>query len=166
MNNWIQLLFGEGEELTPWQMAMRAFCTVIILLVMLRVSDVRRIFGKKNALDNIMVIMLGAVLARSIVGASPFWSTTAAAATMIGLHRLLTYLALKNTRINRLINGDKVLLYKNGGFISDNLRKSVISKNEIEESLRLEMQNMTLENIDMIFMETNGRLSFIQKKKE
>jgi uncharacterized membrane protein YcaP (DUF421 family) len=166
MEGFLYSLFGEGEALTPLQMAVRAFSVVVVLLVMLRLGGSMRIFGKKNTLDNIMVIMLGAVLARSIVGASPFWSTTAAAATMIGLHRSLTYIALKSKMVNRIINGDKILLYKNGNFISHNLRKTVISQDEIKQSLRLETKDTSLEDIDMIFMETNGRLSFIQKKKE
>jgi uncharacterized membrane protein YcaP (DUF421 family) len=163
MSSFIYTVFGEGEKLLPWQMAARAFSIVILLLIMLRIGG-RRIFGKKNTLDNIMVIVLGAVLARSIVGASPFWSAIAAAGTMIALHRLLAHISLKNTRFNKLINGDKILLFKDGAFNSDNMRRSAISKNEIIESLRLEMKEVDFETIDTIFMEANGRLSFIKKK--
>jgi uncharacterized membrane protein YcaP (DUF421 family) len=165
MDNFIYTVFGEGEKLLPWQMAARAFCIVIVLLMMLRVGG-RRIFGKKNTLDNIMVIILGAVLARSIVGASPVWSAIAAVATMIALHRFLAWLALKSTRVNKLINGDKVLLFKDGTFMTENMKRSAISKNEILESLRLEIKEVDFENIESIFMETNGRISFVEKEKK
>jgi uncharacterized membrane protein YcaP (DUF421 family) len=159
----IRSVFGEGEQLEPWQMAARAFCMVILLLVILRSGDCTRIFGKKSTLDNIMVIMLGAVLARSIVGASPFWSAVAAAIVMIGTHRMLTYLSMKNEQINNLINGSKILLYKDGKFIDGNIAKRAISKEEIMESLRLEMKNDDLTNIAAIYMEVNGRLSFLKE---
>jgi uncharacterized membrane protein YcaP (DUF421 family) len=165
MSDFIYTVFGEGEKLLPWQMAARAFCIVIILLLMLRLGG-RRIFGKKNTLDNILVIILGAVLARSVVGASPFWSTVAAAATMIALHRTLAYLALKSSGFNKLINGEKILLFKEGVFMSENMKRTAISKHELIESLRLEVKQSDFEKIDTIFIEANGRISFIEKKQK
>ena len=62
------------------------------------------------------------------------------------------------------MNGSKILLFKDGQFIRQNMLKSAISKNEIKESLRLETKQTTFDNIEMIYMEVNGRLSFIEKK--
>jgi hypothetical protein len=41
-----------------------------------------RTFAKQSTFDNIIVILLGAVLARGVVGASPFWSTVGASVVM------------------------------------------------------------------------------------
>ena len=77
----IKELFGSGEHLTALQMAVRAFIMFFITLALIRFGGMR-IFGKKTAFDNILVIMLGAILARGVVGASPFFSTVAASAAI------------------------------------------------------------------------------------
>jgi uncharacterized membrane protein YcaP (DUF421 family) len=61
-------LFGRGEDLTALQMSVRSFIMFFIALALIRIGGMR-IFGKKTAFDNILVIMLGAVLARGVVGA-------------------------------------------------------------------------------------------------
>jgi uncharacterized membrane protein YcaP (DUF421 family) len=67
----LQTLVGEGEKLTVLQMSVRAFVMFIITLVLIRFAGLRT-FAKQSSFDNIIVIMLGAVLARGVVGASPF----------------------------------------------------------------------------------------------
>jgi uncharacterized membrane protein YcaP (DUF421 family) len=161
----IQFLFGEGEELNMLQMSMRAFVMFCIMLLLVRFTG-RRAFAKKSSFDNIIVIMLGAVLARGVVGASPFWSTVAASVVMVIMHWIIAWLAVKNRIIERLIKGNYIRLYDNDKFVDNNLAKTGISKNDLHESLRLETKNDTLENIETAFLETNGRISFILKQKE
>jgi heme A synthase len=67
----MQTLVGEGKELTILQMSVRAFAMFIIYVVLIRIAGLRT-FAKQSTFDNIIVIMLGAVLARGVVGASPF----------------------------------------------------------------------------------------------
>jgi len=86
----INEIFGSGEELAPLQMAARAFIMFFIALLLIRIAGMR-IFGIKTAFDNILVIMLGAILSRGVVGASPFFSTIAAATAMILIHKILAW---------------------------------------------------------------------------
>jgi len=58
-------LVGEGEHLTPLQMSVRAFSMFVIMLVLVRIAGMRT-FAKKSSFDNIIVIMLGAILATVI----------------------------------------------------------------------------------------------------
>ena len=86
MNDIINNLWGEGDQLNALQMGIRAFLMFLIALLFIRLSG-KRAFAKKSPFDNVIVIMLGAVLARGVVGASPFFSTVAAAAMMMMIHR-------------------------------------------------------------------------------
>jgi len=54
-------------------MAARSVVVFVITLLLLRISG-RRSFGLRTPLDNIISIILAAVLSRAIVGASPFFS--------------------------------------------------------------------------------------------
>ena len=161
----IQFLFGEGEKLNILQMSMRALVMFLIMLILIRFAG-RRAFAKKSSFDNIIVIMLGAVLARGVVGASPFWSTVAASIIMIILHRIVAWLSVKNNFVERLVKGNAILLFQKEKIVSKNLTKTGISKKDLHESLRLETKKDSLEDIDTAYLETNGRISFILKKKE
>ena len=97
-------IFGSGEDLSPTQMAIRAFVMFFIALMLIRLAGMR-IFGIKTAFDNILVIMLGAILSRGIVGASPFFSTVAAAAAMILVHKFLAWLAMKHEWVGKIVKG-------------------------------------------------------------
>jgi uncharacterized membrane protein YcaP (DUF421 family) len=161
----LNFLFGEGEKINMLQMSMRAFAMFFIMLVLIRFTG-RRAFAKKSSFDNIIVIMLGAVLARGVVGASPFWSTVAASIVMVVMHRITAWLAVKNKPVEKLIKGEYINLYHNERFVDNNLAKTGISKSDLHESLRLETKKDSLEDIESAYLETNGRISFILKKEE
>jgi uncharacterized membrane protein YcaP (DUF421 family) len=161
----INFLVGQGDQLTALQMSVRAFSMFFIMLVLIRLAGMRT-FAKKSSFDNILVIMLGAILARGVVGASPYWSTVAAAAVMVALHRIIALLSVKSRTIEKWVKGTYIKLYQNGALIGDNLEKTGMSENDLHESLRLETKKLTLSEIDTAFMETNGRISFILKEEE
>ena len=158
----IDRLFGHGEDITPLQMTVRAIIVFFITLILIRIGGVR-IFGRRSAVDTIIVITMGSVLARGIVGASPFLATISASAAMIVIHRLLGWLSAKYRRIEIIIKGDHVLLYTNGKIIPKNLEKTSLSKEDLEESLRLETKSNSLDKVESAYLETNGRISFIMK---
>ena len=63
----INLLFGEGEHLNPLQMACRILVIYLVALLWIRVAG-RRAFGRLSTFDNVISILLGAVLSRAVVG--------------------------------------------------------------------------------------------------
>ena len=157
-------LVGEGNDLNAIQMSVRAFIMFFITLVLIRLGGMR-IFGKKSSFDTIIIIMLGAILSRGVVGASPFLSTIAAWAVMILVHRVLARMTVKSERMGKLLKGEHIVLYKEGNLLWNNMMKASMSKDDLMESLRLETQKNSLEEIEMAIMETNGRISFIEKKQ-
>ncbi len=157
-------IFGNGKDLTTLQMCARSFVMFFITLVLIRAGGVR-IFGKKSAFDDIIVIMLGAILSRGVVGANPFWSVVAASGVMIALHRLVAWACINNKSFESAVKGKPTILYKHGKVYSINLQKSSLSMSDLMESLRLETKKASLEDIDTATMETNGRISFILKKE-
>ncbi|HEY6979205.1 MAG TPA: YetF domain-containing protein [Chitinophagaceae bacterium] len=164
MDDIINNLWGDGEQLNALQMSVRAFVMFLIALLFIRLSG-KRAFAKKSPFDNVIVIMLGAVLARGVVGASPFFSTVAAAAMMMIIHRILAWSAVENKLANKLLKGEIVPLYKDGKILRRNLEKTTISESDLMQSLRLETQKTTLDDIEMAYLEDNGRISFIVKKQ-
>ena len=161
--NKLQDLIGQGENLTPLQMSVRAVVIFFVTLILIRIGGVR-MFARRSALDTILMITLGAVLSRAIVGASPFLTVIVACTVMVILHRLLGFLSVKSKKIEEVVKGSHTLLYQNGKIMQKNLEKTSISEGDLMESLRLETKDTSLEKIEKAYLEDNGRISFILKK--
>lgn len=133
-----------------------------IALMLIRLAGMR-IFGIKTAFDNILVIMLGAILSRGIVGASPFLSTVAAAAAMILVHKFLAWLAMKHEWVGKIVKGYRHSLYHDGEMREDNLRRTAVSKDDLMEGVRLEINKNSLDEVEQIFIEKTGEISVVKK---
>ncbi|MGN7818574.1 DUF421 domain-containing protein [Chitinophaga sp. 22536] len=157
------VLWGDGEKLDLLQMSVRAVCMFFIAFLLIRLGGMR-IFGKRSPFDTIIIIMMGAILARGVIGASPFWSTVAASATMVVINRIMAWSCAANDAVNDIIKGKRLLLYENGQMHWDNMKVAALSKSDLMESLRLETKQDSLEKIEKAYMETNGRISFLLKK--
>jgi len=162
MNTVLQL-FGEGKELTIFQMCNRGVVVFIVALILIRVSG-RRSFGQHTALDNIISILLGAVLSRAVAGASPFFPVIACSFVVVMLHRVLCWLAIRNTFINSLLKGDKIVLFENGKLRKENLKKALVSEEDIMQGIRTSALTDKLEKVEKIYMESNGEVSVIEKQ--
>lgn len=155
-------LFGSGQYLTPLQMGARAFVMFFITLALIRVGGMR-IFGKRTAFDNILVIMLGAILARGVVGASPFVATVVAGAVMVAIHKVLALLALKYIWVGKIVKGVHRSLYKDGKLNERNMTISTISKDDIMEGVRMQIHNNSLDEVKEAYIEKNGHVSIVKK---
>lgn len=160
----INELFGHGSDLNALQMSIRALITFFVALALIRFSGMR-IFGIKSAFDTCIIIMLGAVLARGVVGASPFIPTIAASTALIVIHKIIAAISVSNQFISHLVKGKPLSLYKSGTVNSKNLKRCSLSYGDIMEEIRLTLNQNTMENIDEIFMERTGKISMIKKEK-
>lgn len=158
----METLIGTGEDLSPLHMAIRAFIMFFIALLLIRIGGLR-IIGKKSGFDLVIVIMMGAVLARGIVGASPFLSTAVAASVMIVINKLLAWISTKNKTINYILKGKSIVLYESGKIHWENMNEAALSKSDLITSLRLETNSEQLDNVEKAYIETNGRISFVLK---
>ena len=158
----LSYFFGEGKDLNIYQMCLRAIVIFFITLFLIRVSG-RRSFGMRSPFDNIIVILLGAILSRAIVGASAFLPTILAAFVIVFMHRIFAWLAMSYPRFGNIIKGNKIILYEDGRLIEENMKKALLSKNDIDESLRKTLNIDSFKNIKCAYMECNGEISFIKK---
>ncbi|MBA3647124.1 MAG: DUF421 domain-containing protein [Chitinophagales bacterium] len=140
-------LFGEGEHLTPLQMSLRMVVMFFLSLSMI-------------------TIMLGAVLARGVVGASPFWSVVVSSFILVLLHRLCAWLSIKNKLVEKIFKGESRLLYKENEIIWKEMERGVLSKNDLMEGLRLQGNVQSLNEIKEIYHESCGEISVVKNEKK
>ena len=157
-------LFGSGKNLTVLQMCFRGFVIFCLTLLMLRISG-RRSFGVKTPLDLIISVLLGSVLSRAVVGASPFMPVVFCALLIVTLHRIFSWIIIKNKTFRHLLEGKKILLFENGKFLEKNMNKALVDEEDVKQKIRTQTFQNDLENIEKIYMERNGDISVVKQKK-
>ena len=128
-------LFGEGSGLDVLQMTLRAAAVFLLTLAMFRMAG-RRSLGQHRAFDTCTSVLIGAVLSRAVVGASPFWPTIAAGAVIVLLHRLIAAASLRWPQFETLISGNKRELVKEGRRDESEMRKALITDRDLDEAAR------------------------------
>lgn len=160
MNNW----WGIVEDISPLETFLCAIAMFIIAVVMVRVSGMRS-FGKGDGVDMVIVFLIGAILSRGVVGATPFFSAIAGGIGILLVHNLLLRLTLYNKYLGRKIKGKSIVLFRNGEFVHENMNKSNISEHDVIEELRLNLQINSMDKIDEAYLERTGEISFVKKEE-
>ncbi|GAB3913746.1 DUF421 domain-containing protein [Mucilaginibacter boryungensis] len=157
-------IFGEGKDLNTLQMSCRGIVIFFIALVLIRVSG-RRSFGLRTPLDNIIGILLGAILSRAVAGASPFIPVIVTCFITVLLHRLFGWMIVKSKTFASIVEGNKILLFENGRFIKENQERALVCEEDIMQGIRKSALTDDLNNIDKVYMERNGDISSLKKEK-
>lgn len=158
-----QILLSNGDAVTGQHMLVRTLIMYFITLLLIRIGGLR-IIGKKSGFDLVIVIMLGAVLSRGVVGASSFPLCVMAGTVMVLLNRLLAWMSVENPFLNYLFKGKSLLLYDNGEIIRKNMIKAALSDSDLITSLRLETHSEDFKKVQKAYLEPNGRISFVLKE--
>ena len=156
-------MFGNRNGLNALQMVMRLVIVFFICLVLVRVSG-RRSFGMTMPLDNVTTILLGAILSQAVIGSAPFIGTIAAATALAVLHRLCGWLSFYYPWANKILKGTELILYKNGKYFKENMLYGMVNEEDILSEIRLNGNLDSLEKVESIFLERDGKISVIKKK--
>ncbi|MDB4927778.1 MAG: hypothetical protein JWM10_262 [Myxococcaceae bacterium] len=157
-------LFGQGEKLTPIQMGCRGALMFFIALALVRLAGMRS-FGRKSAFDRTVAIMLGAVLARGVVGASPFAATVAGGAAIVVVHRLLAHLCRHSPALEKLIKGEHHVLCRDGVVDERAMSRSGLTRADLLEGVRHSAQVESLDQVAAVYVESSGELSTIERPR-
>lgn len=133
--DFLDVLFGSGTDLNGLQMVDRAIAIFVLTLVMIRLSG-RRSFGQGRPFDACTTVLLGAVLSRAVVGASPFGPTVLAGVAIVALHRLVGVASIRWAWFERLVSGDKRELVREGTRDVEQMRKGLITQKDLDEAVR------------------------------
>ncbi|RYD80354.1 MAG: DUF421 domain-containing protein [Sphingobacteriales bacterium] len=159
----LEKIWGEGEGLNSLQMAVRGIIVFIIALIILRISG-RRSFGVGTPVDNIVVILLGAILSRAVTGASPFIPVLVASLVIALLHRFFSWYKVGHTKFESFAEGDKILLYENSNFIKSNMSRALVGVEDIMQAIREKEGVTNMNNVDKVYMERNGTITITRIK--
>jgi uncharacterized membrane protein YcaP (DUF421 family) len=162
MMHTIEWIFGVGKDLTALNMGCRAIVSYLAILLLIRISGMRT-FGQQSAFDKIVVITIGALLSRPIVGASAFVPTIFAGFILALLHRSTAWLTIKYKSLRRVFKGEEISLYKDGKINLKNMKRCMISEGDLMASVRLHANLDSLVEVKEARMERTGEISIVKK---
>lgn len=157
MDGLVLTLFGDGKDLDVLQMTLRATAAFVLTLAMLRMAG-RRSLGQHRAFDTCTLVLIGSVLSRAVVGASPFWPTMAAGAAIVLLHRLIAVACLHWPWFETLLSGDKRELVKDGRRDEHEMRKALITQRDLDEAVRAKAGDESAP-LERAVLERDGRIT-------
>ena len=161
LNDW----WGINENISSLEIAARSAVMFLVALVLIRLAGMRP-FGKGEPFDQIISFLIGGILSRGVVGATPFIPTIVSMVVIILIHKIFSKLSIYNKWIGEKVKGEKVLLYQDGQFLKSNMHKVNITEHDIQEDLRLEVQLGSLDKIKEAYMERTGKISFVKKEDQ
>lgn len=139
-----------------------ALLTYPVLILMLRASG-KRTLSKMNMFDFIITIALGSTLATILLDENIAYAEgLTGLAILILLQYVVTWFSVRSSGFNSLIKGEPRMLYYDGRFMAEAMRKERMNKDEIKQSVRKNGQ-ASFEKVKAVVLETDGSLSIIQK---
>lgn len=159
---WDQLI-GTSSDLTVLQMSVRGFLVFVWTLLLLRLSG-RRSLGHRTAFDLSITVLLGAVLSRAIVGASPFFSTLCAGAILVLLHRAIALLSIWSPRFEKMVSGSARILVENGRVNRHQMLAGLISHTDLLEAINKKTGRPELSSAEKVVLERNGEITVTATK--
>jgi uncharacterized membrane protein YcaP (DUF421 family) len=133
------------------------------LILLLRLSG-KRTLTQMTAFDFIITIAIGSTFGRLITaeGVSLVESITAFA-VLIGLQRLISWLTVRSSAVEKLVTADPTLLYFRGQFLQKAMREQRVTESEL---LGIVRQNKigSLREVEAIVMENSGTIAVIKQE--
>ena len=155
-------LHADSHTIGAGAMCARAVIVFFVTLTLLRLAGARA-FGGNTAFDVVLKIMLGALLSRAVVAASPFWGTLAVGAVFVALHRLLGLASYHSDFIGKIIKGEATLLARQGQIIPESLSKTELTDKDFHEGLHDAANLASVAETEAVYLERNGSISVVKK---
>ncbi|MCE0724040.1 MULTISPECIES: DUF421 domain-containing protein [Legionella] len=161
---WLSYLEKINSSMDLSYILIRTFIIYIYAIFLIRTGNKR--FHFDTPIDFVLIIIIGAVLSRTINGPSTLIQAMAGSALLIFLHWAFAKLSFKYHTFGKLIKGKPRTLIKDGKIIWAVLEENQISKEDLLEIIRDKLKTDNLDQIKEAYLERTGKISFITKNKK
>ena len=135
------------------------------LVFFLRISGTRTV-SRFNSFDLVITMTLGTLLATTLVSQSVSLITGITAfATVVLLQFIYTFIGYRVKFFTRLVKASPTLLYYQGEFSENLMKKKRVQHVEILQAVRSQGLG-SIEEVEAVILETNAGLSVIKKSSK
>jgi uncharacterized membrane protein YcaP (DUF421 family) len=151
-------------QLPWWEFIVRAAIVYLAVLVMVRLTG-KRTVGQFTPFDLIVVMLLAESVSGSVSGQDgSLVGGLIAAASLVALDVLTSVLTSRSRRMDSLVEGNPVVIGRDGVIYKDVLRRERVSESDVEKSLR--EADCDLEAMRMAILEADGRISVLKQPQQ
>ncbi|SFC22392.1 DUF421 domain-containing protein [Massilia yuzhufengensis] len=148
-------------DLPWWEFVVRGLAVYMLLLVMVRLSGHRTV-GQFTPFDLLVVMLLSEAVSNSLVGGdTSLIGGLVAAATLVAVNSLVALASSRSAKFEKLVDGDAVLIGRDGEFFDKVVRRCRLSETDLEEALR--EHDCPREEMKRAFLEADGQISILRK---
>ncbi|MFN8634685.1 MAG: DUF421 domain-containing protein [Chloroflexota bacterium] len=151
-------LFVPGTGLA--EKIIRPIAVYVFLIVILRVGG-RRELAQMNAFDLVVLLTLANAVQNAIIGDdNSLLGGMIGGATLVVLNLLVNWYLYRHPRLDRRIEGEPVMLVKDGRLLRKNLEHELITEEELLSVIHRQGVN-DIESCAEVILETSGTISVL-----
>jgi uncharacterized membrane protein YcaP (DUF421 family) len=145
-----------------WEFVVRAAVIYAALLVMVRISG-KRTVGQFTPFDLLVVMLLSEGVSNSLsADDSSLGGALLVAGTLVALKAIIGLLASRSRRVQVLVEGDSVVIGREGKLLRPTMIRHRISEADVEEALR--HADCEVSEMQIAVLESTGEISVMKKR--
>lgn len=143
-----------------WELVARAVLVYGALLVMVRLSG-KRTIGQFTPFDLLVVMLLSESVSNALTGGDDSLpGGLVSAATLIVLNGVVGLATARSRRVERLVDGEPVLIGRDGTLFESVMKRHRISEGDMQRALR--EADCALHEVRCAFLEADGSISVLK----
>ena len=143
-----------------WRVIVAGTLAYTALVVLLRVSG-KRTLSKMNAFDLVVTVAIGSTFATILLSKDVALSEgVTALVLLVALQYVIAWLSVRSDRVRQIVKSEPALLYYQGAFLRDAMRRERVTENEVLAAIRSQGL-LRGEDVEAVGLETDGSVTVI-----
>ncbi len=145
-----------------WEFVLRAVVVYTVVLGMVRLSG-KRALGQITPFDVLLIVLLGNAVQNALLGQdTSLGGGLLLAATLILINYAVGWLTTRSTRIEKLVEGEPVLIARDGQLLPSVLKRELVTQADLEAAMR-QQGCLRIEDVALALLEINGHITIVPK---
>ena len=146
-----------------WEFMLRAVVVYAVVLGMVRLSG-KRALGQITPFDVLLVVLLGNAVQNALLGEdTSLAGGLLLAATLIAINYAVGWLVSRSRRMERLVEGEPVLVARDGKLLESVLRRELLTRADFDAALR-QQGCRSIDEVELALLETNGHITIVPRQ--
>ena len=147
-----------------WEFMLRVVVVYAVVLGMVRLSG-KRALGQITPFDVLLIVLLGNAVQNALLGQdTSLAGGLLLAATLITLNYTVGWVTTRSRRMERLIEGEPVLVARDGKLLDSVLRRELITQADFDAAMRQQGCG-GIEEVALALLEINGHITIVPRTK-